>query len=71
MNNAYQFTFECPKGGHKISLQRRSVEMNLSESDVKKMLVGQDISCCEHNCGWRGKASRLKLLQITPFQWIV
>jgi hypothetical protein len=71
MSNAYQVTFECPKGGHGISLQRRSCKPNLSEAEARKMFVGEEISCEQHNCGWHGKASRLKLLRIVPFDWIL
>ena len=34
------------------------------------MFAREEISCNEPGCGWHGKASRMKLRQIVPFDWI-
>jgi len=68
MSNAYQVVFECPKGGHKISLQRKSPKTSLSEVEVRKIFEGEEISC--DRCGWRGRVSKMRLRQILPFNWI-
>ena len=34
------------------------------------MFAGEEIYCDKPDCGWHGKASRLKLLQIVPFDWV-
>ena len=57
MSKAYQIVFECPKGGHKVSLQRKSPKTSLSEVEAKKMFEGEEISC--GHCGWRGKVSKM------------
>lgn len=71
MSNAYQVVFECPKGGHAISLQRKSRKADISEAEVRAMFNGEQVACDQPNCGWRGKATRLKLLRIVPFDWIL
>ncbi len=68
MSKAYQVVFECPKGGHKVSLQRKSPKTSLSEVEAKKMFEGEEISC--GHCGWHGKVSKMRLRQIVPFNWI-
>jgi len=68
MSNAYQVVFECPKGGHTVSLQRKSPKTSLSEVEAKKMFEGEEISC--GHCGWHGKVSKMRLRQIVPFNWI-
>jgi len=44
MSNAYQAVLECPKGGHKVSLQRKSPKTSLSEVEAKKMCKAEEIS---------------------------
>ncbi len=68
MNKAYQVVFECPKGGHKVSLQRKSSKTSLSEVEARKMFEGEEISC--GHCSWHGKVSKMRLRQIVPFNWI-
>jgi len=68
MSNAYQVVFECPKGGHKVSLQRKSPMPSLSEVEAREIFEGEEISCAR--CGWRGKVSKMRLRQIVPFTWI-
>ena len=71
MSKAYRVVFECPKGPHKINLQRKSARGSLSEGEAREMFAGEVISCDSPNCGWRGKARNVRLLQILPFDWIV
>lgn len=70
MSQAYKVIFECPNGPHTISLQRKSTKGTLSEPEVKKLFSNDEISCAAPRCGWHGKASKLKLRQIVPFNWI-
>ena len=70
MNNAYQFVLECPSG-HNINLQRKYNKDSLSETEAMKILRGEDVSCQKANCGWHGKASKARLLGISPFNWIL
>ena len=68
MSKAYKVVFECPKGGHKVTLQRKSPKTSLSEVEVKKMFEGEEISC--GHCGWHGKVSKMRVRQIVPFNWV-
>ena len=68
MSNAYQFEFECRKCHQRIGVPRKSSKASLSEPEVRKMFAGEEIQCPE--CRWRGKASRIKLLRVVPFNWI-
>jgi hypothetical protein len=68
MSNAYQVVFECRKCHQRIGVPRKSSKASLSEDEARKMFAGEDIQCPE--CRWRGKASRIKLLRIVPFNWI-
>ncbi len=70
MSKAYQLVFECPKGGHNVSLQRKSPKTSLSEVEAKRMLEDKEIFCDHPHCGWHGKASKMRLRQIVPFNWI-
>jgi hypothetical protein len=62
--------FECPKGPHNINLQRKCDNASLSESEAMKIFGSEKLSCTNPNCGWRGKASKTRLLRILPFNWI-
>jgi DNA-directed RNA polymerase subunit RPC12/RpoP len=68
MSNAYQVVFECRKCHQRIGVPRKSSKASLSEEEARKMFAGEEIQCPE--CRWRGKASRIKLLRIVPFNWI-
>jgi len=70
MNNAYQFVLACPSG-HSINVQRKCNKDSLSETEAKKILKNEDVSCQTAKCGWRGKASKARLLRILPFNWIL
>jgi hypothetical protein len=70
MSQAYRLVFECPKGGHDIYLQRKCAKASLSETEAVKMFGNEKLSCGNVHCGWRGKASKTKLLRILPFNWI-
>jgi hypothetical protein len=41
MSKAYQVVFECPKGGHKVSLQRKSPKTSPSEVDAKPLRLAR------------------------------
>jgi hypothetical protein len=69
--NAYSVVFECPKGGHNINLQRKLSKTSLSVSEAMTIFGKLEISCPNETCGWHGKASRTKVIQITPFNWIL
>lgn len=71
MSQAYRVVFECPKGGHNINVQRRCAKASLTEAEAKLMFKKEEITCGDPHCGWRGKASRTKLLRILPFNWIL
>lgn len=68
MSNAFQFVFECRKCHQKIGVPRKSCKSSVTEAEVRKMFAGEEVQCPE--CRWRGKASRIKLLRIVPFNWI-
>jgi hypothetical protein len=51
-------------------LQRKSSKSTLSEVEAKALFVDEEITCQAPHCGWHGRASRLKLRQIVPFDWI-
>jgi len=70
MNKAYQLVFACPKGDHHINLRRKCLRPSLSEIEAMQIFGDEDISCESPKCGWRGKASKTKLLRILPFDWI-
>jgi hypothetical protein len=70
MSKAYQVVFECPKGHHHIRVQRKSSKPSLSEVEAREMFANEEISCDQPGCGWHGKASRMRLHQIVPFDWI-
>jgi hypothetical protein len=71
MSLAYRLVFQCPKGHHNINLQRQGAPASLSESEAMRIYGNVKLSCPTPNCGWHGKASKTKLLQILPFNWIV
>jgi hypothetical protein len=68
MSNAYQFVFECRKCHQRIGVPRRSSKAVVTEAEVRKMFAGEEIQCPE--CRWRGKASKIRLLRVVPFNWI-
>src|SRR5215469_14886243 len=70
MSQAYRVVFECLKGGHNISLQRKCPKPSLSEAEAKQIFGNEEIFCAHPNCGWSGKACKTKLLRILPFNWI-
>ena len=70
MSKAYRIVFECPRGFHNINLQRKYPKASLSEAEAKKLFVDEEILCHEPHCGWKGRAKRLKLRQIVPFDWV-
>jgi len=70
MNKAYRLVFACPKGGHQINVQRKCFVPSLSETEAMKIFGNEDISCESPKCGWRGKASKTRILRILPFDWI-
>ena len=67
---AYSVVFECPKGGHNINLQRKLSQPSLSATEAMTMFGNLEISCPDEVCGWHGKASSTKVVQIVPFTWI-
>ncbi len=71
MANGFRFVFECPTCRHNINLQKTCIRTALKEGDVFELFGHNEMSCAAANCGWRGKVSAAKLLQITSFQWIV
>jgi hypothetical protein len=70
MSLAYRIVFECPHGPHNINLQKKCGNVSLSEAEAMKMFANEDLSCTNPNCGWRGKASKTRVLRILPFNWI-
>ena len=68
---AYSVVFECPKGGHNINLQRKLSQPSLSATEAMTKFGKLEISCPDEVCGWHGKASSTKVVQIMPFTWIV
>jgi hypothetical protein len=70
MSNAYRFVFECPNG-HNINLQRKCTKEALSETEALEIFGDIEVSCEKLKCGWRGKASKARLLRILPFNWIL
>ncbi len=70
MSNAYRFVLECPNG-HYINLQRKCTKEALSETEALDLVSDIDVSCEKVKCGWRGKASKARLLRILPFNWIL
>jgi hypothetical protein len=68
---AYSIVFECPKGGHNINLQRKLSKPSLSTKEVMTMFGNLEICCPGEGCGWRGKASKTKVVQIDSFNWIL
>jgi hypothetical protein len=71
MSLAYRIVFECPKGHHTINLQKKSTNTPISEDQVMEMFGDEEVACTQANCGWRGKASKTKLLRLLPFNWIL
>jgi hypothetical protein len=67
MINAYRFVLECPNG-HNINLQRKCERESLSETEAMEIFGDEDVSCRKLDCGWQGKASKARLLQIMPFK---
>jgi hypothetical protein len=61
--------FECPNG-HSVNLQRKLTKSSLSEDEAGKIFGNEQISCPYPDCGWRGKASKARLLRILPFNWV-
>jgi hypothetical protein len=70
MSKAHQVIFECPKCKQNISIQRKSAKASLSVVEARETFAGEEIHCDKPDCRWHGKASRLKLLEIVPFDWI-
>jgi hypothetical protein len=70
MSQAYRVVFECPKDRYNINVQKKSPKASLSEDEAMEMFANEEISCTNPNCGWRGKASKTKVLRILPFNWI-
>jgi hypothetical protein len=70
MSQAYQMVFQCPNG-HSVNLQRRYTKGSLSESEAGKIFGKEQISCSHPDCGWRGKASKARLLRVLPFNWVL
>jgi hypothetical protein len=70
MSNAYRFVLECPNG-HSVNLQRKCSRESLSEIEAMKIFGDEEVSCQKPNCGWPGKASKARLLQVFPFNWIL
>ena len=68
---AYSVVFECPRGGHNINLQRRLSQPSLSVTEAMTIFGKLELSCPEPGCGWHGKASSTKVMQIVPFIWIL
>lgn len=71
MSLAYRIVFECPNGRHNINLQKKCSIVSLSEIEATKIFADEELSCPNPDCGWRGKASGAKLLQVLPFNWIL
>ena len=71
VNRAYQIIFKCPKGRHNINLQRKCISASLSETEVMEMFGNEQITCGDPSCRWHGKASKLEVLRIIPFNWIL
>jgi len=70
MSNAYRFVLECPNG-HYINLQQKCSKESLSETEAIDLVGDIEVSCEKLKCGWRGKASKTRLLRILPFKWIL
>jgi hypothetical protein len=70
MSNAYRFVLECPNG-HDINSQRKCAKESLSDIEALEMFGDVEVSCQKINCGWRGKASETRLLQVVPFNWVL
>ena len=68
---AYSIVFECPKGGHNINLQRKLSQTSLSLTEAMTKFGNLEISCPDPGCGWHGKASKTKITQVVPFNWIL
>jgi len=69
MSQAYRMVFLCPNG-HNMNLQRKCRKPSLSETEASKIFGNEQMSCAHPDCGWRGKASKARLLRILPFNWI-
>jgi hypothetical protein len=59
MSKAYQVVFECPKGGHKVSLQRKSPKTSPSEVDAKPLRLARKSVQDE---AWSDRAFQLDIL---------
>lgn len=70
MSRAYRVVFECPKDRYTINAQKKSSKASLSEDEAMEMFGNDEITCSNPSCGWRGKASKTKVLRILPFNWI-
>ena len=70
MSLAYRIVFQCPNG-HNINLEKKCGKVSLSETEALKLFGGEELSCPDADCGWRGKASEAKLRRILPFNWIL
>jgi hypothetical protein len=70
MIKAYRVVFHCPKG-HSINLQRKCSKSSLSTSEAMELFGNQQISCEHARCGWRGKASAAKVIQVLAFNWVL
>jgi hypothetical protein len=70
MNNAYRFVLQCPSG-HSINLERKCTKEWLSETEAREIVGEVELCCQKLRCGWHGKASKARLVQILPFHWIL
>lgn len=69
MSLAYRLVFECPNG-HNINLQKKCDTVSLSEDQAMELFGDEELSCLNAGCGWHGKASKLRLIRILPFNWV-
>ncbi len=70
MNKAYRVVFQCPKDGNNINFQKKCSKSSLSDDEAMELFGNEQISCTNPSCGWRGKASKARLLRVLPFNWI-
>jgi len=57
MNNSYHLLLECPKCRGNISVKSKTPTIPSADQ----------IACA---CGWKGRATRTRLLRALPFNWI-
>ncbi len=71
MSKAYRVVFQCPKDGHNINFQKKCSKASLSDDEAMELFGDEQLSCTNPNCGWRGKASKARLLRVLPFYWVL